>query len=92
MPLEQPTCVIRVRGDEYPVALPLQQSPGQLANFFRTFNHEHRFCPDTRREPGGGASATISAASLPGKYTLNDVPLPTSLKTVMVPPLRATMP
>ena len=38
-----------------------------------------------------GAATMCSDASARGKYTVNDVPLPTSLKTSMVPPLRVTM-
>ena len=39
-----------------------------------------------------GASMAVSAPSARGKYTVNDVPLPTSLWTLTLPPLRRAMP
>ena len=79
-PLEQPKRLVRVRGDQHGVALPLQQPLGQLAKPLRVLDHEHRLRPGARPATGGGASTTASsAASARGKYTLNDVPLPTSL-------------
>ena len=46
--LEQPKRFVRVRGDQHRVALPLQQSPGQLAKPVLILHHEHRLRPGAR--------------------------------------------
>ena len=38
----------RIRGDQYGVAVPLQEPLGQFAKALLVLNHEHRLCPGMR--------------------------------------------
>ena len=67
--LEHAEGLVRVRGDQHRVALPLEQSPGQLAKSFASSTTSTVCAPARGRVTGGGTPTTVSARP-PGEIHL----------------------